>query len=140
MSARESSRQLLEAILSGAAEPEPDDGSRAFLVFEVAGAPLAVVAARVEAVTPAPYVARVPYAPSSVLGVASVRGRMRIVVDAGGARPESGAYLVVLHGDEHLAVLADRVLGVRRLAARDLEGPDAPRVLDPGSLVEPRRG
>jgi len=71
-----------------------------------------------------------------VLGVTSVRGRMRLVADAGGARTESGAYFVVLHGDGQLALLVDRVLGVRRFAAGDLDAPDAPRLVDPDALVD----
>jgi chemotaxis signal transduction protein len=135
VSAGERSRALLETLLSGPGEPEPEDGSQALLIFEVAGAELAVDAARVEVITPARYVAPLPFAPAGVLGVASVRGRMRLVADAGGARPESGAYFVVLHGDGQLALLADRVLGVRRFAPGDLDAPGAPRLLDPDALV-----
>jgi chemotaxis signal transduction protein len=136
VSAGERSRSLLETLLSGAAEPEPDDGSRALLLFEVAGAELAVDAALVEVITPARYVAPLPFAPAGVIGVASVRGRMRLVADAGGARPESGAYFVVLHGDGQLALLADRVLGVRRFAAGDLDAPGAPRLVDATTLID----
>ncbi len=135
MSANDRSRGLLEAALSGATEPEPDDGSRTLVVFEVAGASYAIDAARVEAVTAASYIAPVPYAPPTVLGVASVRGRMRLVVDAGGARTETGAYFVVLHGDAHLAILADRVAGVRSFIPADLDAPGAPAQLDPDDLV-----
>lgn len=132
MSDRDRSRALVEAVLSGAAEPEPDDGSRALLVFEVADAVYAIDATRVEAVAPASYVAPVPYGPPSVLGVTSIRGRMRLVVDVGGARIETASYLVTLHGDAHLAILADRVSGVRRVASGE---PDAFVVLDPDLLV-----
>jgi chemotaxis signal transduction protein len=132
MTDRARDRALIEAVLTGGAEPDADDGAPSALVFEAGGAERAVDASLVETITRAPYIARVPYAPAAVLGVASVRGRMRLVVDAGGATTESGAFLVVLKGDANLAILADRVLGVRRAA------PGEPRVdlVDPDALVE----
>lgn len=124
-------RRLVEAIHAAAAQPEPDDGSRSILAFEVAGVEHAVDAGSVEAITRAGSIATVPYGPRAVLGVASVRGRMRLVLDAGGASPATGAYLVVLQGDGQLALLADRIFGVRRV-----EAGSSVDVLDPERLLD----
>jgi chemotaxis signal transduction protein len=132
MDDREHARALIEAIHADASEP--DDGATPLLVFEVAGTELAVDASEVEAVTRAAHIAPVPFGPPAVLGIASVRGRMRIVLDAGGARPETAAFLLVLHGDGQLALLADRVTGVRRVPLGD--APPCPLV-DLDALLTP---
>ena len=119
----------LEAMLASALEPPADEGASPMLLFEVAGARYAVEAARVEAIVAACPVASLPHPPRSVLGVAAVRGRMRLVVDPGGASLASSTRLVALHGDAQLALLADQVLGVVP------EAPSDATVLDVDSLV-----
>ena len=134
MDAPERQRPIsLEAMLSGALDPAPDEGAASVLVFEVAGARYAVDATRVEAIVATPPIAPLPHPPPSVLGVASVRGRMRLVVDPGGARVESSERLVVLHGDGQLALLAGQVLGVAPGAP-----PDA-TLVDPDALLNSER-
>lgn len=98
-------------MLAGAAEPPDGEAAHAVLVFEAGGAAYGLDAASVEAVVASPPVARLPYPPRGAAGVASVRGRMRLVVDPGGSG-EAAPRLIVLHGDSHLAVLADSVAGV----------------------------
>ena len=129
----EAARRLIEAIHAAPAPDDTEASERALLVFEIAGTELAVDASAVEAVTRATFVAPVPYGPPSVLGVASVRGRMRLVVDASGERTSTSTYFVLLHGDGQLALAADRVVGVRRVEAG---GAGTVLVLDPETIVE----
>ena len=126
----------LEAML---AEAAGDEASRAVLVFEAGGEVFGLDAAAVEAVVARVPVTRLPYAPAGVVGVASVRGRMRLVVDPGGCG-EAAPRLIALHGDAQLAVLADVVAGVVTLPPGDLPsdfshaGRDV-TIVDPESLV-----
>jgi chemotaxis signal transduction protein len=119
----------LEALLSDSAEP--GDGSRAVLVFEAGGATYGLDAAGVEAVVSRRAVAPLPYPPEGVVGVASVRGRMRLVV-ALGTDPASAPRMIALHGDAQLAVLADRISGVVAIAPGDT----SVELLDPERLVK----
>ena len=118
----------LEELLSDTAEPEA--GSRAVLVFEAGGATYGLDAAGVEAVVSRRALTPLPYAPARVVGVASVRGRMRLVVTLG-TEAESATRLIALHGDAQLAVLAERIAGVVTLAPGD----ESLEVLDPDRLV-----
>ena len=121
-------RLPLEAMLADSAEPEEDDGGRAVLVFESAGGLYAVGAASVELIAGPRFVAPLPYASAGLLGVASVRGRMRLVVNV--SEGASGASrLIVLHGDAQLALAADHVHGVVE------EAPPEARLLDPETLL-----
>lgn len=130
MSARDRNGPIpLEAMLSSAFEPAPDEGGSPVLLFEVAGVRYAIDAARVEAIVIAPPIAPLPHPPPSVLGVASVRGRMRLVVDPGGASVASSARVVALHGEAQLALLVDQVLGVAP------EPPPGTAILDADTLI-----
>ena len=119
----------LEAMLASAREPVEETATSPMLLFEVAGSRFAVAAVRVEAIVAAAPVTPLPHPPPSVVGVASVRGRMRLVVDPGGANIASSGRLVVLHGEGQLALLADQVLGVVP------EPPPDATVIDPDELV-----
>ena len=92
-----------------------------------------------EGLTPAP----LPHAPASVLGVVSVRGRMRTLLyppalfsqtdereDATTAAPR---FVVVLRGDEQLALAADSVEGVVTFNT------DSPRFRTPPNRRPPPR-
>ncbi len=128
---RDKARQLVKTLFEEAAQPLTQDGRQSIVVFDVGGVRYGVPATEVEAVTSVGFVAPVPVGPEAVRGISSVRGRMRLVVDLSKGAPESGAYLVVLRGDGQLALLADRVSGVRRI------GPDDPvelQLLDPEDL------
>jgi chemotaxis signal transduction protein len=91
-----------------------------------------------EGLTPAP----LPHAPAAVLGVVSVRGRMRTVLhlpalftnegdSQTNAREDAGEdsplprFVVSLRGDEQLALAADEVEGVVTIEADSLSTPDA---------------
>jgi chemotaxis signal transduction protein len=85
-----------------------------------------------EGLTPAP----LPHAPASVLGVVSVRGRMRtllyppaLIADADAMQTHATAdaprFVVALRGDEQLALAADSVEGVVTVNADSLSPSDA---------------
>ena len=57
------------------------DKSRALLLLRAGGLAFAVYAEECECVTPWAEPAPLPHAPGTVLGVASVRGRMRTILD-----------------------------------------------------------
>jgi chemotaxis signal transduction protein len=115
--------------------------ARTFLVFEAGGTLYAVDVSSVEIVVGSRFVAPVPTGPPELLGVASVHGRMRLVVDLARPVPRSdGAkwWLVVLHGDGQLALVADRVVGLEPADpdGRVISDAREARVLDPDELLE----
>jgi chemotaxis signal transduction protein len=93
------------------------DESRAVLLLRAGGHAFAVYVEECECVTPWAKPAPLPHAPAAVLGVASVRGRMRTVLDparlfespgpAGAGRPARHILLVSLEGDEQLALACE---------------------------------
>ena len=97
----------------------------AVLVFRVADCSFALEASRVAEVVRRPPVTRVPYAPQSLTGVASLRGEVIPVVALGrllgleGAAPESGR-LIVLEGAQPLGLAVDEVVGLRAGEAQGL--------------------
>jgi purine-binding chemotaxis protein CheW len=80
-----------------------------------------------EGLTPAP----LPHAPAAVLGVVSVRGRMRTVlyppalIAQTQAREDTPRFVVALRGDEQLALAADSVEGVVTFDADSLSPSDS---------------
>ncbi len=130
----------LEEILAASAEPAVEDGSRALLVFTAGRGLYAVGAEGVERVTAARFVAPLPSPPPGVVGVATVTGRMRLVIDPGAlyGRAEPRSALVVLHGDAQLALAADRVHAVVTVPEGEPPRYDGRPVqeLDPERLLE----
>ena len=141
----------LEDTDAGRTQDAPRETRELFLL--VAGGQLFAVPAEetagvAEGLTHAP----LPHAPASVLGVASVRGRMRTVLhppalfddeddaqtrsqeDSASSEETTGTpprFFVALRGDEQLALAADEVLGVFKVNADSLTTPgahDAPLV------------
>ena len=95
----------------------PRDKPRAVLLLRAGGLAFAVYAEECECVTPFAEPAPLPHAPAAVLGVASVRGRMRTVLDparlfetTGLGRehpPSAHAFAASLRGEEQLALACD---------------------------------
>jgi chemotaxis signal transduction protein len=90
------------------------DAGRALLLLRAGGFAFAVYADECECVTPWAEPAPLPHAPAAVLGVASVRGRMRTVLDparlfepAGLSHAQRPAFLASLTGDEQLALACE---------------------------------
>jgi chemotaxis signal transduction protein len=110
----------------------PRDEGRAVLLLRTGGLAFAVYAEECECVTPWAEPAPLPHAPGTVLGVASVRGRMRTVLDparlleASGLtherRPATHTFIVSLAGDEQLALACES---------------SAPSTLNPDDYVSP---
>lgn len=103
---------------------------REVLLMRAGGLAFAVYADECEGLTPWAEPAPLPHAPACVLGVVSVRGRMRTVLDparlfetlghASDRRPEKYAHVASLAGDEQLA-LASETAARRALDSRELD-------------------
>ena len=93
------------------------EAARALLLLRAGGLAFAVYAEECECVTPWAEPAPLPHAPGTVLGVASVRGRMRTVLDPARLletsgltherRPAAHAFIASLAGDEQLALACE---------------------------------
>lgn len=129
----------LEEILAASSEPAVEPGFRALLIFTAGQGLYAIDATSVERVVEARFVAPLPVPPPGVVGVATVGGRMRIVVDPGAlyGRAEARGAFVVLHGDAQLALAADRVHAVVTAPEDEparFDGREA-TMLDPETLI-----
>jgi chemotaxis signal transduction protein len=83
------------------------------LIFEVGHAPYAIGVEHTEGVVDCPRITPLPNPPDGVIGIASVRGRMTVVMDLGlKASQEPRRRLILVKGDAQLGLLADRVEGV----------------------------
>ena len=95
----------------------PREEPRAILLLRAGGLAFAVYAEECECVTPWAEPAPLPHAPASVLGVVSVRGRMRTVLDPARLLETSGlsyerrdtthSFIASLTGDEQLALACE---------------------------------
>ena len=139
-----------------AAPTDGADARRALFLLRAGARLFAVDAEEIEStaenLTPAP----LPFAPPAVLGVVSLRGRMRTALDPLRLAPEEAAYpatndnedaraaddpdrhaqspprlFVALRGDEQLALACDSVAGTVEVAPSELvpPPPDAPAAL-----------
>ncbi|HEX8285420.1 MAG TPA: chemotaxis protein CheW [Pyrinomonadaceae bacterium] len=109
---------------------------REALLMRAGGLAFALYADECEGLTPWAEPAPLPHAPACVLGVVSVRGRMRTVLDparlfetlgfGAGRRAEAFAHVASLAGDEQLALASETAAARVTLDARDLApAPDA---------------
>ena len=87
------------------------------LMFEVGGAFYAIGVEHTEGVVDCPRITPLPSPPDGVAGIASVRGRMTVVMDLGlkANGHSSRRRLILVKGDAQLGLLADRVDGVLAL-------------------------
>jgi chemotaxis signal transduction protein len=87
------------------------------LLFRIGGAAYAIGVEHTEGVVDCPRITPVPNPPDGVSGVASVRGRMTVVMDLGsnGSSEPARQRLILIKGEAQLGLLADRVEGVRAL-------------------------
>jgi len=87
------------------------------LMFEVGGVPYAIGVEHTEGVVDCPRITPLPNPPDGVAGIASVRGRMTVVMDFGPGVNEQPLRrrLILVKGDAQLGLLADRVEGVLAL-------------------------
>ena len=113
----------------------PRGEDRALLLLRAGGLAFAVYAEECECVTPWAEPAPLPHAPGAVLGVTSVRGRMRTVLDPARLsetsnpsheqRAPAHAFIASLAGDEQLA-LACESAAPHTLGADEPVSPAAP--------------
>lgn len=113
------------------------------LVFEIGEETLAVGVEHTEGVVDCPRVSPLPSAPDGMVGVASVRGHITLVMDLShkAALAPGRRRLILLKGESQLGLLADRVEGIvalppkkvrrlddekSKLAARLKEGGNVP--------------
>jgi purine-binding chemotaxis protein CheW len=84
---------------------------------EVGGASYAIGVEHTEGVVDCPRITPLPNPPDGVAGIASVRGRMTVVMDLGPTSSEQQLRrrLILVKGDAQLGLLADRVEGVLAL-------------------------
>ena len=118
--------------------------ARALLLLRAGGLAFAVYAEECECVTPWASPAPLPHAPGTVLGVASVRGRMRTVLDparllesAGHTpahRPHAHTLLASLAGDEQLALACESFDSYTLNADEHLSPPESPALPTRGSF------
>ena len=99
---------------------EPGDGKTelvSVLKFEVGGAPYAIGVEYTDGVVDCPRITPLPNPPDGVAGIASVRGRMTVVMDLGlkVSHEPARRRLILVKGDAQLGLLADRVEGVLAL-------------------------
>jgi chemotaxis signal transduction protein len=133
-------KELEDTAAASHAKRDAPHETRELFVLTAGGQAFAVNAEETDGVaeglTPAP----LPHAPASVLGVVSVRGRMRtllytpaLVADVHGREGDATAedatanaprFVVALRGDEQLALAADSVEGVVTVDAESLSPSD----------------
>jgi chemotaxis signal transduction protein len=84
------------------------------LLFEIGGEAFGIGVEHTEGVVDCPRITPLPSAPDGMIGVASVRGRMTLVMDFSlKANPsECKGRLILLKGESQLGLLAERVEGV----------------------------
>ena len=110
---------------------EFESESRDFFVFQAGQQVFAVPATEVDGTAERRVPARLPYAPSAVLGVISVQGRMLTVIDPLAflkqqtlETPKEIPLVIIIRGDEQLALAADcredrLTIGTNELSFRD---------------------
>jgi chemotaxis signal transduction protein len=106
--------KLTALLLAGVEREEIRTDLVSVLVFSVAGKAFAVGVEHTEGVVDCPRITPLPSAPDMIVGVASVRGRITLVVDLNQAAnyPLARKRLILLRGEAQLGLLADVVEGV----------------------------
>src|SRR6266481_3037928 len=116
---RDANARLAIAGLSLDLGQDPGDGKAdlvSVLMFEVGGAPYAIGVEHTEGVVDCPRITPLPNPPDGVAGLASVHGKMTVVMDLGsGSSDELKQRLILVKGNAQLGLLADRIEGVRAL-------------------------
>lgn len=113
-------RISIPAIPLELGSPGPDDEKTqhvSVLIFEIGGASYAIGVENTEGVVDCPRITPLPRPPDGVAGLASVRGRMTVVMDLGSGPTEEQVKqrLILVKGNAQMGLLADRIEGVRAL-------------------------
>ena len=109
-----------QATAPNAPEDRPDVLS--VLKFDIGGEVFSVAVDQTEGVVHCPRISPLPAPPHGMVGVASVRGRITLVMDLslGANQKAERRRLILLKGDAQLGLLADRIDGVVALAPRSI--------------------
>jgi len=115
----------VKAIHLGLPQSEKEEGQDArvsVLVFGIGEETYAIGVESTEGVVDCPRVSPLPSPPDGVIGVASVRGKITVVLDLSlrALQREDRRRLILLKGDAQLGLLADRVEGVLSLAPKQV--------------------
>ncbi|HVF88542.1 MAG TPA: chemotaxis protein CheW [Blastocatellia bacterium] len=115
----------LKAIHLGSPDAEKEEAAVnhvSVLLFRIGGEPYAIGVESTEGVVDCPRISPLPSPPDGIVGVASIRGKITVVMDLslGSAQPEDRRRLILLRGDAQLGLLADRVEGVLSLTPRQV--------------------
>jgi chemotaxis signal transduction protein len=110
-------------LLLPTAEPADDKSDvQSVLLFEIGGKAFAIGVENTEGVVDCPRISPLPSPMEGLAGVASVRGRMTLVMDLSlKANPSTGKKrLILIKGEMQLGLLAERVEGVVALDSETL--------------------
>jgi len=125
---RQRARRLAQPLAQGDAGDLGPRASIDVLEFRLAGGCYALETAFVQEVQPLGNLTALPCTPAFVLGVVNLRGRVTAVLSLKKffRLPEQGMtdlhrIIVVGHGDMEFGLLADRSVGVRRIARDSLQ-------------------
>jgi chemotaxis signal transduction protein len=121
-----------QAAAPSAPEDRPEGLS--VLKFDIGGEVFSVAVDQTEGVVHCPRMSPLPAPPHGMVGVASVRGRITLVMDLslGANQKAERRRLILLKGEAQLGLLADRVDGVVALAPRSIrKRPDRNRPSEP---------
>ena len=97
-------------------------GQMSVLVFETGNEAFAIAVENVEGVVDCPRITPLPNPPDGIIGVASVRGRMTLVMCLNGSLMpgDSRRRLILVKGEAQLGLFADRIEDVVSFAMKDL--------------------
>ncbi len=131
----------LTAISLGLVRPD-DDGKEqesvvSVLVFEIDTHLYSIAVENTEGVVHCPRISPLPSPPDGVVGVASIRGRITVVLDLSlkSNHKPSKQRLILLKGDAQLGLLADRLDGVVGLAPKQMKKTPARKKGEPADAV-----
>ena|SRR5215469_7210842 len=105
--------------------PQPSEHKEdlvSVLVFEVGGQVFAIGVEQTEGVVECPRISPLPSPPDGIIGVASVRGRITIVMDLS-IQTNPDVYkrrLILVRGESRLGLLADRIEDVVSLSPKKI--------------------
>ncbi|MBI3651521.1 MAG: chemotaxis protein CheW [Acidobacteria bacterium] len=109
-----------------AADDEPHTADQlSVLMLDIGEEVFAVSVETIEGVVDCPKLAPLPFPPEGIIGVASVRGRMTLVMNLSASNSSSQSVnrqrLVLLKGESQMGLLADRIEDVVTLARDAVE-------------------
>jgi chemotaxis signal transduction protein len=117
------SLEALSLTLEGPEAVDYDPDAVSILTFIRGNRTFGIEVSNTDGVVECPRITPLPIAPDGVVGVASVRGRITIVIDAAmeSARPEAKMKLILVRGEGQMGLLGDQIQSVISLRRDQLE-------------------